>query len=111
MNISKQVLIASAIVVSITGASAIAFAQHKDHDGHHQGDKKIQLLESSALDIRQAMDIALEDTPGKVIEVELEREDGQAVWEVELVNADNEFYEFEIDANSGEILEKEMDND
>jgi len=49
--------------------------------------------------------------PGKVFEAELELEDTLAVWQVEILNAEKQMVEIEIDANTGEILSQEIDND
>ena len=45
--------------------------------------------------------------PGRVIETELERDDGRYVYEIELLGDDGRVYEFEFDAASGERLEFE----
>ena len=45
--------------------------------------------------------------PGRVIETELERDDGRYVYEIELLGDDGHVYEFEFDAASGERLEFE----
>lgn len=45
--------------------------------------------------------------PGRVIETELEREDGRYVYEIELLGNDGHVYEFEYDAVTGQRLEFE----
>jgi len=57
----------------------------------------------------EAIQAALAAMPGNIIKTELDREDGALVWEVELVNNENQHYEFEIDAYTGKILETERD--
>ena len=109
MKKTKQLIIATTAAIAISGITAVAYAKHKDDNDSGKGQKKIQLIESASIDINQAMTIALADTPGKAFEVELEREKDKAVWEIELVSNDNEMYEFEIDAQSGDILEKELE--
>lgn len=41
---------------------------------------------------------------GEVLEVELEREDGRAVYEVEMLGAQGQVVEFEFDARSGQLI-------
>ncbi|MFP3441731.1 hypothetical protein R0K18_28770, partial [Pantoea sp. SIMBA_133] len=41
---------------------------------------------------------------GQVLEVELERDDGRILYEIELVGAQGQVVEFEFDAGSGELL-------
>ncbi|KRW95296.1 PepSY domain-containing protein [Paracoccus sp. MKU1] len=45
-----------------------------------------------------------ETQPGRVIEVDLDEEDGMTLYEVELVTEDGRLIEVEIDAASGRIL-------
>ena len=72
-------------------------------------DEKIE-LESVSVTIASAMDIALEQVPGTVIGAELEHEDDVTVWEVEVMGADNQEVEVLIDAQTGAVLEVEVDD-
>lgn len=64
-----------------------------------------------AVSATQAIEIALAEVPGEVQEVDLDRDDGQQVYEVEIVNADGVEMEVEVDAETGEVLEVEADDD
>ena len=55
----------------------------------------------------EVIEIALTEVPGEVVEVEFETEDGIDIYEVEILTADGEEMEVEIDANTGEVLEVE----
>lgn len=57
----------------------------------------------------EAIEIALMEVPGEVQEVELEREDGMQVYEVEILTAEGVEMEVEINADTGDILEVEAD--
>lgn len=48
--------------------------------------------------------------PGRIIEVELEKEDEHFVYEIELLGKDGIIREAEIDASSGEILRIKEDD-
>lgn len=63
------------------------------------------------LDMVQAIEIALKEVPGTVQETELEKEDGKQVYEIEILTADGQEMEVEIDAETGAILEIEADGD
>lgn len=41
---------------------------------------------------------------GQVIEVEFEQEDGQAIYEIEMIGPAGQVVEFEIDAVSGDVV-------
>jgi uncharacterized protein YpmB len=64
----------------------------------------------TSVTMEDAIKTATTQFPGKVLEAELESEDGQAVYEVEIVNASGETREFEIDAQSGKILSSELED-
>lgn len=57
-----------------------------------------------------AMDIALTAVPGAVVELELEVDDGVLIYEVSVIGKSHETVVLEIDAGTGEILEREDDD-
>ena len=59
----------------------------------------------------EAINAALEKVPGTVEEVELEDEKGTIVYEIELVSTDGTEHEVEVDAQTGEVLKVEADDD
>lgn len=61
--------------------------------------------------MQQAMDAALAEVPGEIQEIELEREDGTRLYEVEIVNADGDEMEVEIDAETGAVVSVDADDD
>lgn len=65
-----------------------------------------------ALNIQEAGEIALRAAPGRIIESELENEDGVMVYSFEIQQADTvREVEVEVDANSGAIIENSIEND
>lgn len=48
--------------------------------------------------------------PGRVIEVELEREEGVHVYEVELITPDGRLLEVDLEAGTGKVLSMDEDN-
>lgn len=63
----------------------------------------------SRISIEDAMSIATEQIPGEVVKVELDREDGILIYEIEIVNTQGIKYEVEIDAQTGRILKMQLD--
>ncbi|TFD99471.1 PepSY domain-containing protein [Jeotgalibacillus salarius] len=59
----------------------------------------------------EAVEIALAEVEGTLDSVELDHDDGRAVYEVEIEtgNGDDDDAEFDIDAVTGEILEMDLD--
>ena len=61
---------------------------------------------------KQAIEVALNTVPGVIHEVELEKEDDTLAWEVELISVqDQNEYEILIDAYTGKVISKEIDDD
>lgn len=56
---------------------------------------------------KQALQAALEKSPGSVIKAELEVEDGNLMYSFEVVGADQKITEVEIDAGNGQVLDTE----
>lgn len=61
----------------------------------------------------QAVSIALQTVPGgTVVKAEFDNDDGQEVWEVEIVGTDKQqVYEVKIDANSGAVIMQGIDKE
>ena len=63
---------------------------------------------TAALSQQQAIDIALAKAAGTVTDVELDDDDNELVYEIEIRNGNME-YDFKIDANSGAVIEYKED--
>ena len=94
---------------SLLGASALLLTSvglALSHDG-----KKADVANlPTSVTMEEAIKTATTKFPGKVLEAELESEDGKAVYEVEIVNTAGETREFQIDAQSGKILSSELED-
>jgi uncharacterized membrane protein YkoI len=62
------------------------------------------LAAAATVSIEQAIRTGIAKQPGKVIEAELERDEGRVVWDLEIVAADGSVAELSIDASSGAIV-------
>ncbi len=51
-----------------------------------------------------------EEQYGKLLDLEVEREDGTIVYELEFLRADGTVIELEIDASNGDLLEQEFED-
>ncbi|MHC6178651.1 PepSY domain-containing protein [Clostridium sp. JNZ X4-2] len=58
-----------------------------------------------------AIQIALQRVPGQVLRVEVDTEDGLLVYEVYIRTTNGIIYEVTINANTGEILDVDREND
>ncbi|MFD2131345.1 PepSY domain-containing protein [Pseudogracilibacillus auburnensis] len=64
---------------------------------------------NAVIDVAKAIDIAQQEFPGTVTNVELDEDDGRLIYEIE-IEAGEEEAEFEIDAITGEIIVIEIDD-
>ena len=69
------------------------------------------VADATGLSEEQAIEIALLEVSGEVQEIELEKEDGEMVYEIEILRADGQEFEVEIAAVNGAIIEVEMEDD
>lgn len=67
-------------------------------------------INSVAVSIEQAIEIAKQASDGNVISIELENDEGVLLWEIEMTSIDQQEVEIGVDANSGEILMLEEDD-
>ncbi len=98
------------ITAGFLGATALvltSFGMAMSHDGKEKA--ALANLQTSVT-MEEAIKIATTQFPGKVLEAELESEDGKAVYEVEILNTSGETRELEIDAQSGKILSSELED-
>lgn len=71
----------------------------------HKGSKQFS---DDILSIKEIKEIALEEFPGQIKELELDENDGRLIYEVEVKNKGREA-EMDIDARTGDVLELEFD--
>jgi uncharacterized membrane protein YkoI len=93
-----------ALILSLLATPA--FADRDDHDRARRALEAGEIMPLSA--ILAAAEAA---RSGRVIELELERDDGRWVYELELVTPGGRLYEMEIDAATGTVLEIEHEDD
>lgn len=93
----------SAFVVAVVLAAGLVpsagVASEPDHERARQA-----LERGEVLPLRAILDKIARDYPGEVVEVELERERGTWIYEIELIGADGGLVKLEIDAGSAEVL-------
>ncbi|QWK80693.1 PepSY domain-containing protein [Ochrobactrum sp. BTU1] len=63
------------------------------------------------LPLSRILDVAKRDAGGRVINVELDRDDGRFIYEVEIITSDGRLLELSIDAATGRILDRDFEDD
>ena len=76
--------------------------RHGDHD------EALTAVETrQALPLTRIFQIARTAVPGEIVEVELDREHGRLIYEVEVLTSSGRVRKVEIDARTGDVLEVE----
>ena len=88
------------LITALGLASPVAgWARSGDHD------RALQALQSGeVMPLQQALDRLARTHPGQVLAVELERENGQWVYEIRLLREGGRLARVELDARTGQLL-------
>lgn len=103
MKRTQLLAVTTAAVVAILGGS-LAYGAQADGD-QRAGDK------APAVTLEEAVAAAKAQFPGRVLEAELEDEDGMPVYEVEIATATGETREVVVDASSGRITKSDVEKE
>jgi uncharacterized membrane protein YkoI len=90
----KKVIMAACVAVSLTAFAGLALA-----------DKEHQSVPKTAVSMEQAIKAVTDKYPGRVVEAELEAEEGKAEYEITVVSNSGESREYTVDAQSGQVSE------
>ena len=96
--------IAFLALVLLCGARA-SLAE-EDHETARRAVEQGELLPLS-----QILAVAQKRYPGRVLEVDLDREKGRYLYEIEVLLQDGRVIELTYDGRTGELLETEIDDD
>lgn len=65
--------------------------------------------QSGILPLTHILEIVLRDTPGEILEVERDDDDGIEIYEIQILTPDDRKMEIKVNARTGAIIEKEED--
>lgn len=96
----RRVLLFVALAACLAPAEALA---RRGRGGDH--DEARDAVETGrALSLRRILPLALHAVPGEVLEVELEREHGRLVYEIDILAHDGRVRTVILDASTGAVL-------
>ncbi len=94
-----------AVAFAVTGGCATGgLFGAKEAD---ESKEAMALLGQARVTIDQALRVATDKQSGRVIEAELEKKHGKAIWEVEIVTAEGKVVEVHVDAETGAVIDVE----
>ncbi len=90
------------VAITSTAMADQGRGRHGDHD-----DALAAVEARQALPLTRIFQIAQTAVPGEIIEVELDRDDGRLIYEVDILTSTGRLRQVEIDARTGEVLDVE----
>ena len=96
---------------SSTAPGAKSSLSAPEYAGLSEAEESRMLQSHADITSEQASKIASDAVEGTVHSVELENENGSVVFGIEMENEDGEWIEVIVDAGTGEILSRQIEND
>lgn len=97
--------IASTALIATMLSIGNAIGSDDDHDRAHKLKQAGEILP-----LEQIIEKAHQHHQGRILETELEREDGRYVYELALLDDNGTVWEFEFDAKTGELIKQEKED-
>ncbi len=95
----RYMLPAGVILAAVLGMAAVTGSEEDHEEARRLRDA------GEVLPLAQILARVQAHHPGRVLEAELEREDGRLVYEIELLGPEGTVRELKVDAASGRVLE------
>ena len=88
---------------------ALARRRRRGRDGDDDdGERALEAVQSGkAAPLSDILELVEEEVPGRVLEVEIDDEHGQLVYEIKVLSADGRYFEVYVDAAAKKILKVE----
>jgi uncharacterized membrane protein YkoI len=105
MRPNRRLLLLAALAVALAPVDADA-RRGRGRGGDH--DEAREAYEhGEALSLAQILRLARREVPGEVLDVELEREHGRLVYEIEILTPAGRVRQLILDARTGALLQRE----
>lgn len=102
MSLNRRLLVLTALAAALAPAEALA-RRGRGRGGDHD-EARDALEHGEALPLAEILPLALRAVPGEILEIELEREHGRLVYEIELLARTGRVRKVILDARTGAVL-------
>lgn len=92
------------LLVAVLALAAVPAAADGDHDRARRAVER-----GEALPLREVLARLGDGLPGRVVEIEFDREDGRWVYELKVIDAAGRLLEVYVDARTARILDRDDD--
>jgi len=93
----------------VTLLSGLLMVGSVQADEDHDKARKLKEM-GKILPLEKVLQAAQRRHPGRVIDVELEKENGRYVYEIELLGESGEVWELYFDASNGEFIKRKLED-
>lgn len=107
MRPDRRLLVLAVVAAALAPTEAFARRGRGRGRGGDHDDAREAYENGVALPLSQILPLALRAVPGEILEVELEREHGRLVYEIEILARSGRVRKVTLDARTGAILEVE----
>ena len=106
-NLRSPIAAAAALTVLVLAPAASA---QRHRDGDHEA-ARAAMARGEILPLTRILAVVAQETPGNVLEVELDRHDGLIIYEIKILTPAGKVIERHVDARTGALLPEEDDRD
>ena len=107
---SKKNWVLTVLTILAISSGSMAMGQAAPYRSSEQANKST-ITAQATISIDQAKSIALQQVPGRIVHIDLDRDDGILKYEIIIITKQNEVYEVEINANTGKVVKVEKETD
>ncbi len=105
--LKKYLAVIAAILVAVLVGAVLFFGKTYKHDDR----PIISDIKKHNEMMAGCMKTALSKHPGAIVEIEMEKEDGRPIFDIDIQDADGKHWEIECDAETGQVVEDNLDRD
>lgn len=102
-------IIATSVAIALSGLGATAYASNEENENEDSAEHQAFL--KTPISLTKAIMAAEKKTGAKAMSAEFEDEDGTFIYDIELLTAEGEEIEAEVNAKTGSISIEEDDDD
>ena len=105
--LKKYLALIAAILVAVLVGVVLFFGKTYKHDDR----PIISDIKKHNEMMAGCMKTALSKHNGAIVEIEMEKEDGRPIFDIDIQDSDGKHWEIECDAETGQVVEDKLDRD
>jgi uncharacterized membrane protein YkoI len=103
----KTMMIAAVLIAVISIVGGMVWSAEKNKQKEEDAKEGLAMAMAAKIGIEEAIKTALENFPGKVVEVDLEKKQERIVWEIGILTAERGIMSVYVDSDTGSVITTE----